>query len=63
MTAVIREIRAQTQAAILVIDHNLRHVSKLCSEAIVLNRGRLIAHGHTDEIFDRPEVRNISIGL
>ena len=41
--------------ALLLISHDLSVVRYLCSRMIVMQRGRMVEQGSTDEIFARPQ--------
>ncbi|AIY43102.1 Branched-chain amino acid transport ATP-binding protein LivG [Collimonas arenae] len=41
---------------ILIIEHDIETISKLCSRVCVLNFGELIADGTPDEVFNDPQV-------
>lgn len=47
---------------VLVTDHNVRETLGICARAYILNNGRVIAAGHTDEILDNQEVREVYLG-
>jgi urea transport system ATP-binding protein len=57
-TAVARLISALCgeDTAILVIEHNLEFVRELCESLTVLDLGRTIASGRTDEVLRMPAV-------
>jgi microcin C transport system ATP-binding protein len=51
----LRELQARHRLAYLFISHDLRVVRALSSEVIVMRAGRVVEHGSTAEIFDRPK--------
>jgi len=51
----LRELQARHRLAYLFISHDLRVVRALSSEVIVMRAGRVVEHGPTAEIFDRPK--------
>jgi len=48
--------------AVLLIEHNLRFVTRLCSHVFVLDGGRLIAEGAPREVVENPAVVAAYIG-
>ena len=37
---------------VLLVSHNLGIIQSICDRTIIINKGRLVADGHTDEILD-----------
>jgi len=56
------EICRERNIGILLIDHDLRFVNRLCSHIIVMNRGQKIAEGTPEEVRANPEVIEAYIG-
>jgi ABC-type branched-subunit amino acid transport system ATPase component len=54
---VIRRIRDETGAAVLVVEHRLELLSAIADRVAVLDEGRKIAEGPPAEVFDDPAVR------
>jgi branched-chain amino acid transport system ATP-binding protein len=54
---VIRAIRDETGAAVLVVEHRLELLTAIAGEVAVLDEGRKIAEGPPSEVFDDPAVR------
>jgi ABC-type branched-subunit amino acid transport system ATPase component len=54
---VIRRIRDETGAAILVVEHRLELLTAIADRVVVLDEGRKIAEGPPAEVFDDPAVR------
>ncbi len=48
-------LNQETGMAILFISHNLNVVRKLCSRVIVMQRGKIVENGQTEEVFLRPQ--------
>jgi peptide/nickel transport system ATP-binding protein len=51
---VLRDLRAETGTAVLLITHDLGVVADLADRVVVMYAGRTIEEGRTDAIFDRP---------
>jgi len=47
---------------ILITEHNVQETLGICSRAYILNEGRVIAEGTTDEIVQNEEVRKVYLG-
>jgi branched-chain amino acid transport system ATP-binding protein len=54
---VIRRIRDETGAAVLVVEHRLELLSAIADRVAVLDEGRKIAEGPPAQVFDDPLVR------
>ncbi len=48
-------LNQETGTAILFISHNLNVVRKLCSRVIVMQRGKIVENGPTEEVFLHPQ--------
>ncbi|SHH93890.1 ABC transporter permease subunit [Marivita hallyeonensis] len=55
-------IREDRRIGILLIDHDLRFVNRLCSHIVVMNRGEKIAEGTPEEVRGNPQVIEAYIG-
>jgi ABC-type branched-subunit amino acid transport system ATPase component len=62
LLANIRRIRTELRCTIVVVDHDLRLIMKLCDRIQVLDQGRTIAIGRPREIADDPAVIEAYIG-
>ncbi len=51
----VRELRAETNAAVLLIAHNLGVIRSMCDRVGVMYAGRIVEQGDAQEIFDDPE--------
>ena len=47
---------------ILITEHNVQETLGICSRAYILNEGRVIAEGSTDDIVKNEEVRKVYLG-
>ena len=47
-------LNRETNTAILFISHNLNVVRKLCSRVIVMQRGKIVENGFTEDVFFNP---------
>ena len=52
----LRELHALFGLTIVIVEHDIETISNLCSRAVVLDFGRLIADGTPDEVFRDPDV-------
>jgi ABC-type branched-subunit amino acid transport system ATPase component/ABC-type branched-subunit amino acid transport system permease subunit len=60
--SLIREMAAQTGAQVLVIDHDVDLIREICVETLVLDFGKRIAFGPTDEVLNDPKVKAAYLG-
>lgn len=58
----VRTTAASVGAGVLVIDHDLHFITKVCDRIFVLDQGRVIAHGTPDEVQADPQVRASYLG-
>ena len=47
---------------ILITEHNVRETLGICDRAYIVNEGKVIAEGVTDEILNNSEVRKVYLG-
>lgn len=59
---VLRRIRADHQLGLLVVEHDLKLIMRLCDRIVVLNKGQQIAMGTPEEIRADPAVIEAYIG-
>lgn len=52
----LRELHARYRLAIVIVEHDIETISSLCSRAVVLNFGEVIADGTPAEVFRNPAV-------
>jgi branched-chain amino acid transport system permease protein len=58
----LAELRQRTGIGLLVIDHDMSLIMRLCDRIVVLNRGQVIAEGDPQEIQGNPAVIEAYIG-
>ena len=58
----LREIPERFGAQLVVIDHDADLIASLCDETLVLDFGRLLAHGVTRTVLDDARVRRAYLG-
>jgi ABC-type oligopeptide transport system ATPase subunit len=51
----LRELKAETGMALLLISHDLSVVRVLCERILVMQHGRVVESGRTADIFERPQ--------
>jgi branched-chain amino acid transport system ATP-binding protein len=54
--ATLAEVRSRFGLALLIIEHDIETITRLCPRVVVLNFGRLIAEGSPESVFNDPEV-------
>lgn len=52
----LRELHERYKLAIVIVEHDIETISTLCSRAVVLNFGEVIADGTPAEVFRNPAV-------
>ena len=62
ISALIRQLHAEKNLTILLIEHKLREFMQLVSRVVALDFGEVIAEGLPDEIVDNPRVIEAYIG-
>ena len=59
---IITRIRDDFDMTILLIEHDMKLVSGICEELTVLNFGRVLAQGKTEEVLNNPTVITAYLG-
>jgi branched-chain amino acid transport system ATP-binding protein len=59
---VVRQFRTDSDAAVLLVEHDVPFVMNLCDRVTVLNLGEVIAEGTTHEVANNPDVRAAYLG-
>jgi branched-chain amino acid transport system ATP-binding protein len=62
LAAVVRSVRDEHGAGVLLIDHNLTLILEVCDRIQVLDQGRTLAKGTPDEIRKNIDVANAYLG-
>ena len=58
----IRFVRDTFDMTVLLIEHDMKLVSGICEQLTVLNFGRVLCQGNTEEVLNNPEVIKAYIG-
>lgn len=58
----IKEVKEQFKIAILLIEHDMKLVKGICQRVTVLNYGRILAEGKTEEVLNNPLVIKAYLG-
>jgi branched-chain amino acid transport system ATP-binding protein len=53
---------AQRDIAMIIIDHDVGFVRKVCQELLVMDHGRMLAYGEPESVLQRPDVRQAYLG-
>lgn len=51
----LKQINKEDNTAILFISHDLSLVKKLCNRVLVMQKGRVVESGKTDDIYENPQ--------
>lgn len=58
----IKFVRDHFDMTIILIEHDMKLVSGICEELTVLNFGRVLCQGHTNDVLNDPEVIKAYLG-
>ena len=58
----ITQVHAQTGAQTLLIDHDVELIRRICSETLVLDFGKKVAFGPTEDVLANPAVQAAYLG-
>lgn len=59
---IINKLQKQ-EKTIVIIEHNMGLIKRLCSNIIVLDHGSLMAEGAPDDVLQNPDVRQAYLGI
>jgi branched-chain amino acid transport system permease protein len=59
---VLRKLCTERGLGLIIVDHDMHLIMRLCSRLIVLNKGQLIADGPPEEVRANPLVREAYLG-
>ncbi|MET7699266.1 ABC transporter ATP-binding protein [Streptomyces sp. NPDC005485] len=62
LSSVIRQLAAEDDCAVLLVEHNVAFVMQLCARVVVLDLGRVLAEGTAAEVHADPKVRDAYLG-
>lgn len=62
LVGVVHDLLGSTGCGLLVIEHDMRVITQICDRVHVLNFGRTIAEGSTQEVMRNAEVRRAYLG-
>ncbi|MES9854643.1 MAG: LPS export ABC transporter ATP-binding protein [Candidatus Thiodiazotropha sp. L084R] len=52
----------ELKIGVLITDHNVRETLDICDRAYIINAGKVLAEGSTEEILNNQEVRSVYLG-
>ncbi|MEJ2620064.1 MAG: LPS export ABC transporter ATP-binding protein [Candidatus Thiodiazotropha sp.] len=58
---IIQQLKS-LKIGILITDHNVRETLDICDRAYIINSGKVLAEGTTEEILSNQEVRSVYLG-
>lgn len=62
LAQLVLELRGESHMSILLVEHNMGLVRRLCDRVVVLDAGQVIAEGTPDEALNNPRVRLAYLG-
>ena len=60
--ALLRRLSAERAITMLVIEHNIHFIRRLCDRLSVMVSGRMLAQGDPETVINDPQVRSIYFG-
>lgn len=57
----IKEILKKTNTTAIFVTHDIKDALKISDEILVLQKGNLLQHGNTDEVFKKPNCEYVSL--
>jgi len=55
-------VRSAHDCSVMLVEHDMDLIRRLCPQSLVLEGGRLVAEGATEEVLQRPEVISAYLG-
>ena len=62
LARLLASVRARFELSMLIVDHDMALIMRICSRIYVLDYGRMIAEGSPDEVRDDPQVVRAYLG-
>jgi ABC-type branched-subunit amino acid transport system ATPase component len=59
----VRTVQAEAGCSVLIVEHDMELVRRLCPRIIVLDAGHVLAEGTPDEVLNRPDVIAAYMGV
>jgi len=59
--ALLRRVHAAFAVPILYVSHVPEEIAALCNDVLVLDRGRVLAHGAPDSVFERTDIPTLRL--
>lgn len=63
LSTLLARLPAETGAQLLLVDHDIPLVARLCGQLLVLAAGRVLACGPTPQVLALPSVRQAGLGM
>ena len=57
----IKQLKSKN-IGVLISDHNVRDTMQICDEVLIINQGKLIAHGKPEDVSKDPLVKDVYLG-